>query len=81
MMRIFVMLALLFVVPTHAAPIAKAGDDNVVVTLTDEPCALPAVSNIHEGCYAVGRGLAMFYFADRTVVAIPVQAFQRVTGV
>ena len=84
---------LLVVAIVQAAPVATAGDDSVVVTLTDEPCALPAVANLklratwtekgvtHEGCFAVSQGLAMFYFADRTVVAIPVQAFTRVTGV
>lgn len=86
-------LLLGYFIGAHAAPVATAGDDRVVVTLTDEKCTLPAVSNLpmratwkeggttHEGCYAVAPGLVLFYFADKSVVAIPAQAFRRVTGV
>lgn len=87
-------LAIIFLVHNvKAAPVAEAGGDGVIVQLTDELCTLSAVTNLKgratwtergvvtEGCWANANGLVMFYFADRTVVAIPAQAFQRVTGV
>lgn len=75
-----------------AAPVATAGDEQVVITLTDEACTLTAVTNLklratwaekgvtHEGCYAVGHGLVLTYWADKTVAAIPAGAFARVTA-
>lgn len=77
-----------------AAPIAEAvaGDGSVKVILTDEPCALSAIVNLGkrvtwaerggviEGCYGIGNGLVLCYFADRTVVAIPSSVFNRVSG-
>ena len=85
---------ILYVGQGRAAPVAEAGGDGgVIVQLTDEPCALPAVANLKnratwteagkvtEGCWAAGRGLVMLYFADKTVVAVPAQAFSRTTGV
>ena len=84
---------ILYVGQGRAAPVAEAGGEGVRVLLTDEPCALPAVANLKnratwteagkvtEGCWAAGRGLVMLYFADKTVVAVPAQAFSRTTGV
>lgn len=88
-----VIVLMLFASVVYAAPIATAGDERITVILTDEKCALSAVTNLSlratwrenghtfEGCYAVARGLVLCYFSDRSVVAIPSQAFQRVTGV
>ena len=76
-----------------AAPIAQARAEGTTVTLFDEPCTIAAVSNlqrratwaeagkVHEGCWTGQQGLVLLYFAsDRTVVAIPAQAFERVTA-
>ena len=78
----------------YAATVAEADGGDVKITLTDEPCALMAmVSNLRnratwteagkvtEGCWATGRGLVMLFFADRSVVTVPAQAFHRVSGV
>lgn len=75
------------------APIAEAGDARVTITLFDEACAIAAVSNlpqratwteggkIFDGCWASAGGIILLYFSDRSVVAVPTQVFQRVTGV
>lgn len=79
--------------PVRAAPLAVAVDESVTVTLHDEPCALPAVSNLphratwvekgatHEGCWGSNGQIVMAYFADRSVVAIPLRSFQKAQGV
>ena len=76
----------------YADPVAVLSQGNLVLTLTDEPCALPAVSNLPgraiwvekgepiEGCWGRRGNTILFYFADRTVVDLPVGAFRRVEG-
>lgn len=79
----------------HAAPIYQAEQGGVRVVLTDEDCKLPQVSNLtkratwtedgktFEGCYG-GHPMfpiVMAYFSDKSVVALPVEMFVRVTGV
>jgi hypothetical protein len=94
LLAVGVLAIILTIHNVKAAPIAEGGGNGVLVVLTDEPCTLSAVANLkgratwtengktHEGCYAPSpAGVIMFYFGDRTVVAIPNSAFQRVHGV
>lgn len=81
-------IGLAYAEPTH---VVRQGD--LVLTLTDEPCALSAVINlpyravwlekgqIIEGCYGRRGDTLMFYFADLTVIDLPTRAFRRVVGV
>ena len=96
-MRIIItilLLGLLAFMPANAAPLVSASQDGKVVTLTDEPCTLPAVANlpyrvtwtekgvITEGCYGImGGQIVLGYFADRTVVALPLAMFRQVSEV
>lgn len=89
------LLALLFVaLPAHADIFAVAVHENLRVTLTDEPCALTdQVTNLPkrviwedgkqkiEGCFGVIGPVVVAYFADKTVVAVPVEAFVRASGI
>lgn len=78
------------------APVFTATADGATVTLTDEPCTIRAVSNLRyratweekgkvfEGCWSANPrvGVVSAYFVeDRTVVAIPIPMFERVTGI
>jgi hypothetical protein len=79
----------------NADPIYRATADGIVITLTNEDCKLPAVSNLKkratwtekgktfEGCWGGHPAfpIVMGYFADKTVVVLPVEAFAPVTGV
>jgi len=74
---------------TEAAPIAMATGQGVQIMLTDEACALPAVKNLAgritwvergkttEGCYGVSGVIVIAYFADLTVVLIPLREFAK----
>lgn len=77
-----------------AAPIAVTTTGDVTVTLTDEPCAIAAVTNLgkratweekgkrFEGCWGASQlGVVMVYFDDKTVGAIPAEVFRQVSGV
>lgn len=87
----------LFLTPLYATaePVYQAtAPDGVRVTLHDDKCALPEITNLprratwieqgkaFEGCWGArpDQGIVLAYFADKTVVSIPVQAFSRVTG-
>lgn len=86
----FGLVVLFIVAPLNAAPMAEAHGGGVRVVLTDEPCAVAAVTNLPkratweekgktiEGCYTVSDGLVVSYWADRTVSVIPAQVFVRV---
>jgi hypothetical protein len=64
----------------YAAPMFTAATENAIITLTDEPCALEAISNLKyratwvekektfEGCWAPHRelGVVIAYFDDKT---------------
>src|SRR3990167_2714326 len=95
-MRIIITILLLglLAIPANAAPLVSAAQDGKVVTLTDEPCVLQAVVNlpyrvtwaekgvITEGCYRVmGGQIVLGYFADRTVVALPLAMFRQASEV
>ena len=77
----------------HAGPLAEAAAGGIQITLHSEKCAQVAVTNlpgratwteggrVSEGCFAIDRnnGLIVLYFDDRTVVAVPLAAFQKVS--
>ena len=77
-----------------AAPMAQTvTEDGAKIVLTDEDCKLEAVKNlkhratwtekgkVYEGCYGVHpAGVMLGYFADKTVVLIPLQVFTKVSG-
>jgi hypothetical protein len=79
--------------PAFPAPVAIANNEGVTITLTDEPCALAAVSNLKyraiwsepgtrfDGCFGVSGPVVILYFDDRTVVVLPVRAFSLAQGV
>lgn len=90
-------MVLFFCWPTLvlAEPLFQVEADGAKIVLTDEPCKLSAVSNLkyravwhekgqaHEGCWAPrpDMGVVMSYWADKTVTAIPIHTFVKVTGV
>jgi hypothetical protein len=79
-----------------AAPILVADAGEVRIELFDEPCALKdSVSNlpyratwtekgkVYQGCFVPhpNAGIVMAYFDDKTVAAIPIDAFKKVVGI
>lgn len=71
-----------------ASPVAVARSGEVVISLSEEPCALGPVANLpwravweergqrHAGCWAVQHGRAVVtYWSDRTVVVLPIEIF------
>lgn len=77
----------------HAAPVAVAANGGIKITLYDEPCRIPVVSNfplrvtweeggkVFEGCFGGNFGVIAAYFEnDRTVAIIPAQAFKPLTS-
>ena len=69
-------------------PVAEYVEGPVTITLSDEPCALAAVTNlpyratwrdtrgVFEGCFDIQHGsVVALYFDDRTVVTAPLRAF------
>ena len=78
----------------HAIPLFQAEAEGIKIVLTDEDCRLPAVSNlpkratwhekgkVFEGCFGAHPmfPVIMGYFADKTVVVLPVEMFTRVSG-
>lgn len=89
-----VIALLLYSSRLHADPLFSTTSDGVNITLTDEPCAVAAITNLpyratwtekgkaFEGCWAPHRELQVViaYFDDKTVALIPVQAFVKVVG-
>lgn len=86
-------LWLLCIGVAYAEPIAVFSQGQLFVTLTNEPCALPAVINLPnravwiekgetiEGCWRHSETFIMFYFADKTVLPLPTRAFRLAVGV
>jgi hypothetical protein len=77
----------------NAEPSYEASGDGVRVVVYSEKCSLPEVMNLAqratwtekgkttEGCAGVHpMGVVLFWFSDRTVVAIPTSQFVRVVG-
>lgn len=88
------LLLALLLLPLEASPTAafKATADGVVVILYTESCALKEVTNLknkatwlekgklNQGCWGASPiGVILLYFDDKTVAAIPVQLFERIT--
>lgn len=85
---------LLFALPAIADPLYIAKHEDTVVVLYSTPCKLDSVSNLkrratwqdkngsHEGCWGSSpqMGLVILYFADKTVVAMPTQFFEKASG-
>ncbi len=85
----------LYAAKVQAVPLYFAEAEGVRIILTDEDCKLPSISNLKkratwtengktvEGCFGghPQYPLVLFYFADKTIVVLPVEAFQRVNGV
>lgn len=75
-------------------PMAVAKEGGIRIVVYTEDCSLKEVKNLPkratwtengktiEGCVGLfGQiGLAMFYFADKTVVPVPMQLFEKVTS-
>ena len=88
-----ILAILLWSTLAQAVAIAVLHQGDLYLTLTDEPCALPAITNLPskaiwvekgvtiEGCYGRRGDAVLFYFADRTVIDVPVRAFHRAVGV
>ena len=84
----------LYASKVHATPLFQAEAGGVKIVLTDEECRLPAVENLKkkafwhengkviEGCFGAHPQFPVIlaYFADKTVVVLPVQIFVKVTG-
>ena len=80
------------IVLAEARFVAEA--DGAKVFLYEEKCALPQVSNlpfratwddkgkVYEWCFGPrpDMGVVMAYFSDKTVVAIPIELFKRLTS-
>lgn len=87
-MRALLIALLLCSSLVNAEPRAFVENEGVRVTLYDEPCAVVAVANLPhratwsekgatlEGCFTAERGMAIFYFDDRTVIVIPANQFR-----
>ena len=89
------LLALSLFVPVlgFAAPQFEASGEGVKVVVHSEKCALKEISNLPyratwtekgkttEGCAGPHPiGVVLFYFADKTIVVVPMQEFVKVTG-
>lgn len=78
----------------RADPLFSATAEGATITLTNEPCKVPAIGNLpfravwvekdktYEGCFGVRQdlGLVLAYFDDRSVALIPIQIFRKVVG-
>ncbi len=89
-------LAMILAPLAYAEPVYQAGsaDGTLRIVLHDEKCALAEIANLprratwtegaktYEGCWGArpDQGIVLAYFTDKTVVAVPVQAFSKVTG-
>lgn len=88
-------LALAFLKPAKADPLVAAEREGIRITVYTEKCEMGGVvTNLPnratwvengktiEGCAQAFPqvGLVLFYFADKTVVPVPLQMFERVLG-
>lgn len=76
-----------------AVPILVHTTQDVIITITDEPCAQKVVNlpqravwkdkrGSWEGCVGVSRiGILVFYFTDGEIVLLPPTVFRPVMGV
>lgn len=91
---IFVVGTVLYAAKVSADPLFSATAEGATITLTDEPCKVPAIGNLpfravwvekdktYEGCFGVRQdlGVVLAYFDDRSVALIPIQLFRKVVG-
>ena len=94
MIRFLFIVLLLFPLVSGAEPIAQSEQGGVKIVLHNDKCALEAVMNLPfratwteggkttEGCVGLDIQLQLFrfYFADRTVLAIPMQYFGKISA-
>lgn len=87
-------LLLVWAVSVTAEPTHKASGNGVEIVIHSEPCAMKSIvsnlpqratwqegTKIYEGCGGFHpMGVALFYFADKTVVPLPLSFFVRVVG-
>lgn len=87
-------LAILLLKPAKADPMVAVEQGSVRITVYSEKCEMDEVKNLPnratwlengktiEGCAQVFPqvGLVLFYFADKTVVPVPMQMFKQVFG-
>jgi tRNA G10 N-methylase Trm11 len=90
---LFGLLLLAHFTVAEGKAILEASNENIRIVVYDEPCRLSEVSNLKyrvtwtengkeiEGCIGPRPdiGYALAYFADKTVVPIPMDAFRRLT--
>lgn len=82
-------LLLLFPLIAWAKPVAIAENEGVTVTLTDEPCAVKAVTNLpfratwtekdktYEGCWGLSPPIVVSYWSDATVAIMSAAMFKK----
>ena len=88
------LILLIVGLPAEAKGIAQATDGTSTVTLYDDKCALPAVSNLPfratwsehgkttEGCFTIMGPIVVMYFeVDRTVALAGAENFHKLTGI
>ena len=95
MLVLIVVLGLLVVGNAKAEPMFRADAGDAVVTVHTEPCAVKAVGNLPKRATWVEKGktfegcagqhpmfpILIFYFeGDKSVVVVPIELFQKVTG-
>jgi hypothetical protein len=76
--------------PLNAAPIAQLSENDLVVTLYDEPCRLDVKlqyrivwkdkEKTYEGCFGVIQGIVVGYFSDKSIGLFPGHAFRPLTN-
>lgn len=85
----------LFPVVAYGNPVVELRQGEVLITLYDEPCVLPEVTNLPdraewfekgtktEGCWSINpqAGIVVMYFADKTVAIAPIRAFTKVSNI
>jgi hypothetical protein len=92
---VLIVATVVWATKAHAEPRYQAGDSKVRVVLHDEPCRLKdQITNLPyrivwhegektvEGCWGPrpDAGVAMAYFADKTMGLIPLDALTKVSG-
>lgn len=91
---LFGLFLLVHVVASNAEPIYETTQGNIRLVAYNEPCKLDSVKNLAyravwfengkgiEGCIGArdDLGVAVAYFADKTIAVIPLYAFRRVTA-
>ena len=95
MLRLYTFAVVLgLAAPTYAEVVAVARSDTVTLSLTDEACDVPHVTNLKlkavwtdskgdiNGCWGsqIEGMLIVIYFDDGSVMGVPTRAFQKVTG-